>query len=373
MERFAMKIGVLTSSRADYGIYLPLLEKLKKESFFKLEIIVFGSHLYSQYGLTVDSIKSDGYETIHQIYSFANDDSEKGISFSFAETAIKFAKFWSENFYDLVFCLGDRFEMCAAVQSSIPFGVKLAHLHGGETTIGAIDNIYRHQITLASQIHFVSSETFLSRVEDIIGNKKNIFNVGSLSLDGFDKINLPEWTDVRNLFGIPDKEFILITFHPETVDPNQNKIYVKIIFETLSKLCEQFHLIITLSNADTMGSLYRTYTKKLKNLKPKNITLVENFGKYNYFSAMKAAKTLVGNTSSAILESASFGKYAVNVGKRQLGRLRSKNIFDVPFNKQLIIDAVNKIVKKGLFQGENKYFKPNTATNIIKIIKNNGL
>ena len=350
MERFAMKIGVLTSSRADYGIYLPLLEKLKKESFFKLEIIVFGSHLYSQYGLTVDSIKSDGYETIHQIYSFVNDDSEKGISFSFAETAIKFAKFWSENFYDL-----------------------LAHLHGGETTIGAIDNIYRHQITLASQIHFVSSETFLSRVEDIIGNKKNIFNVGSLSLDGFDKINLPEWTDVRNLFGIPDKEFILITFHPETVDPNQNKIYVKIIFETLSKLCEQFHLIITLSNADTMGSLYRTYTKKLKNLKPKNITLVENFGKYNYFSAMKAAKTLVGNTSSAILESASFGKYAVNVGKRQLGRLRSKNIFDVPFNKQLIIDAVNKIVKKGLFQGENKYFKPNTATNIIKIIKNNGL
>ena len=368
-----MKIAVLTSSRADYGIYLPLLQRLKTESSFILEIIAFGTHVSKNHGFTISDIVKDGYDKIHEINSLVDDDSKKGIATSYGNTILSFSDFWAIQKFDLVFCLGDRFEMSAAVQASIPFGVKLAHIHGGETTLGAIDNIYRHQITLASQIHFVASSIFYKKVSDITGDSKNIYNVGALSLDGVKKIDLPDWSDVRSLFDIPNKEFILITFHPETINSDENKNYTEIIFETLNELCKAHHLIITMANADTMGSLYRHSSRELKVKNPNNITLIENFGKYNYFAAMKASKILLGNTSSAILEASSFGKYGINVGNRQLGRLRSNNVLDVPYNKTLIISAVNKVVNQGLYTGINKYYKPNTALNIIKIITENEL
>jgi GDP/UDP-N,N'-diacetylbacillosamine 2-epimerase (hydrolysing) len=364
-----MKIGVLTSSRADYGIYLPLLSKLKNDNFFDLEIIAFGTHLSTKYSMSINEIKKDGYNIIHEISSFVDDDSEKGIVISYANTIAKFSKFWDVNKYNLVLCLGDRFEVNAAVQASIPFGVNFAHLHGGETTLGAIDNVYRHQISLVSQIHFVASKQFFDKVREITGKSENIYNVGALSLDGIKDLELPKWSDVRNIYNIPDKEFILITFHPETINPNKNQVYIKIISEVLTKLTKNFHLVICLANADTNGSFYRESSRRLKNKYPEKISLVENFGKYNYFAAMKASKVLLGNSSSAILEAASFGKYAVNVGRRQLGRLRSNNIIDVPYNTLQIINSLKKI--KNFFKEENKYYRPNSALNIIKILKEN--
>lgn len=368
-----MKIGILTSSRADFGIYLPLLNKIKENDFFILEIIAFGTHFSKVHGLTINEIENDHFNAIHKINSLVSDDTEQGIAISYGNTVLEFSKFWRNNKYDLVFCLGDRFEMSAAVQASIPFGVLLAHLHGGETTLGAIDNIYRHQITLASKIHFVATDYFLNKVKDIIGTSKGVYNVGALSLDGMKELKLPKWSQVRTLFDLPNQEFILITFHPETINSNQNFRHITIIYETLNYLCKKHHLIITFPNADTMGSLFIKSLNDLKIKNPKNISLIKNFGKYNYFSAIKASKLLLGNTSSAIIEAASFGKYVVNVGNRQLGRLRSNNVFDVHFDKKAIINVVNRIINEGHFKGVNKYYKPNTASKIINIIKKDEL
>ena len=127
-----MKIGVLTSSRADYGIYKPLLNNLKNDDFFQLEIISFGAHLSDYFGFTISEIITDGYDVIHQICQIGNDDSQKGIVQSYGTTLLKFSDFWNKNKYDLVLCLGDRYEMSAAVQASIPFNVILAHIHGGK-------------------------------------------------------------------------------------------------------------------------------------------------------------------------------------------------------------------------------------------------
>ena len=144
-----MRIGVLTSSRADFGIYLPLLNLIKLDTFFKLEIIAFGTHLSQLHGYTVHEIEENGFDHIQKIPSLISNDSESSISSSYGLTVLKFADFWHNNKYDLVFCLGDRFEMSAAVQAGIPFGINYAHIHGGETTLGAIDNVYRHQISIA--------------------------------------------------------------------------------------------------------------------------------------------------------------------------------------------------------------------------------
>lgn len=364
-----MKIGVLTSSRADYGIYLPLLEKLKSDTFFSLEIIAFGTHLSKSHGYTITDIKKDGYEAIHEISSLISNDNEEAIATSYGLTVLKFADFWALNNYDLLFCLGDRFEMSAAVQAAIPFGYKLAHLYGGDTTLGAIDNVYRHQITLASLFHFTGTDEAKEKVISLIGESKNIYDVGSLSLDTILSFSIIEKDQFYKTFGIADQEYALVTFHPETVSSQDNYSYARIMKNALKKISEKIFIVITMPNADTLGSIFREEIYALKNENPDNILLIENFGKTNYFSAMHYAKLLIGNTSSGIVEAASFGKYVVNVGDRQKGRSQSKNIFNCPFDEDKMLMATQEAMNHTRYEGENIYYKEDVANTIIKVIK----
>jgi GDP/UDP-N,N'-diacetylbacillosamine 2-epimerase (hydrolysing) len=364
-----MKIGVLTSSRSDYGIYLPLLRKIKDDNFFELEIIAFGTHLSKIHGFTINEIEKDHYKKIHSISSFISNDDQQAISTSYALTALKFADFWKYNNFDLVLCLGDRFEMCAAVQAAIPFNVKFAHIHGGETTLGAIDNIYRHQISLSSILHFSASNFFTERIIQIVGNKANVITVGSLSLDEIEQYQPISKSEFYSKFNLPNKDFALITFNPETVNLNMNEKFAGIMRKALSSIVSKLFLVITMPNADTMGSLYRKEITRLKSEFPEKVLCIENFGKENYFTAMYYAKLLIGNTSSGIIEAASFGKYVVNVGDRQKGRMQSGNVINTPFNEQEIVAAVNKTLDTGMYKGDNNYFQKNSADLIIKKIK----
>jgi len=364
-----MRIGILTSSRADYGIYLPLLQKMKNDDFFDMEIIAFGTHLSKFHGYTLNDIENDNYTIIHKVASLISNDDEQAIATSYALTTLKFADFWTINKYDLVFCLGDRYEMSAAIQAGIPFGVKFAHIHGGETTLGAIDNIYRHQITLASLLHFSSSEAYSKKVGNLIGTDKNIFTVGALSLDEMNSFEPIEKHIFYSKFNLPSDEFALVTFHPETVAISENSLYADEMKKALSEMSKSLNLVITMPNADTLGSVYRKKIEELKIENPNNVVLIENFGKINYFSAMYYSKMLIGNTSSGIIEAASFGKYVCNVGDRQKGRIQSENIFDTKFTSKEIVLKFNKMMSLDVFSGENIYYKDGAADNIVKIVK----
>jgi GDP/UDP-N,N'-diacetylbacillosamine 2-epimerase (hydrolysing) len=364
-----MKIGVLTSSRADYGIYLPLLSKLKNDSFFNLEIIAFGTHLSNSHGFTILDIEILGFSKVHKISSLLSNDDKQSIATSYGLTTIKFAEFWNTNKFDLVFCLGDRFEMSAAVQSGIPFGIKFAHFHGGETTLGAIDNIYRHQITIASTIHFIATNQNFSKIAELTGSNHEIYNIGSLSLDGIENFKPIEKTIFFNKFNLPKEKFALITFHPETISTELNRSFAIEMRKSLEELTNNMFLIITMPNADTMGSIYRSEIDVLKKKFPNRVLCVENFGKENYFTAIYYSKLLIGNTSSGIIEAASFRKYVVNVGSRQEGRLQSKNVFNTIFQKEAILETVYKVIKFDEFEGENIYYQKDASSNVIKILK----
>jgi GDP/UDP-N,N'-diacetylbacillosamine 2-epimerase (hydrolysing) len=364
-----MRIGILTSSRADYGIYHALLQKMKSDAFFEIEIIAFGTHLSKSHGYTVKDIEKDGYTCIHNISSLISNDDEQSIASSYGLTVLKFADFWASHTYDLVFCLGDRFEMSAAVQAGIPFGVKFAHIHGGETTLGAIDNVYRHQITLAAKLHFTSTDVFREKVIDLIGSSDDVYSVGSLSLNDI-KTFVPIVKEAFfEKFSIPNEEFALVTFHPETISVQENVQYAQAMKSALATISKKIFVIITMPNADTQGSVYREVIEELKKEFPDQFLLIENFGKVNYFSAMHYAKILIGNTSSGILEAASFGKYVVNVGDRQKGRVQSDNILNCEFDETAMIVAVDKSLSFENYNGENVYFKQGVADNIIKIVK----
>lgn len=257
-----MKIGLLTSSRADFGVYYPLAKELLKDSYFKLEIIAFGTHLSEQYGYTLKEIEKQGFEVTHKINTMPKGDTPYYISNSISYTIKEFSKFWNENRFDLVITLGDRFEMFAAVTAGSPFNVKFAHIHAGETTLGAIDNAYRHGISLMSEYLFVSTEDYKKRAIEINQQHDKVFNVGALSIDNLISQDFFSIDEIKKKFNINIvKPTILSTFHPETIALENNKRYIKELIAAFKELQIKYKLLITMPNADTMGLLIR---KKLE-------------------------------------------------------------------------------------------------------------
>ncbi len=367
-----MKIGVLTSSRADFGIYLPLLLKLKIDPFFELEIIAFGTHLDENFGYTLNEILDNGFIPKHKIFVPSEGDTPKAVSDSIASYIKYFSKFWLENSnnFDFVMCLGDRFEMFAAVISGIPFGIKYIHLHGGETTLGAIDDIFRHSITLASKIHFTATDQFSERVKMLLNSSENVYTVGSLSLDELSESHLLSENEFYDKWGVDlRKPTILVTVHPETVSFFDTESHANILASIVKEYSRKFQILITMPNADTYGKIIRNVIID-KLVGEDYIFVFENLGKQSYFSAMKYCSFLIGNTSSGIIEAASFNKYVVNLGDRQKGRLSSNNVINSKFELSEVRDSVEKIIKnKFVYEGPNLYFKSNVAITILNILK----
>jgi GDP/UDP-N,N'-diacetylbacillosamine 2-epimerase (hydrolysing) len=365
------RIAVLTSSRADYGIYMPLLKSLKNDPFFGVTIIAFGTHLSPFHGYTLNQILSDGFEVPYQIESMVSGDSCNAVSTTMALTSLKFSDFWKQhqNDFDLVFCCGDRYEMFAAVVAGIPFGIKYAHLHGGEKTVGAIDHIFRHSITLASKYHFVSCEAHASRVSQLIESEKNIFNVGALSLDNITTLPLLSKEEFYDRFAVDlNKPTILVTVHPETISPVVNATHAEELAKTLLEL-KNYQVLISLPNADTDGSVIRGRFLQLPAESENRISCHENLGSQAYFTAMKYCAFLLGNTSSGIIEAASFQKWVINLGDRQKGRQQSGNTINIPFKQELFHQAIKKIEQSPDYTGTNIYYKENVAVRICSILK----
>ncbi len=363
-----MKIGILTSSRADYGIYKPLLKALHADPFFEVHMIVFGSHLTPAFGMTVDEIEADGYTIDHRVDAMPKDDSPEGISAAIGKIIQKFSEIWQVSNFDLVFALGDRFEMFAAVVSGLPFNIRFAHIHGGETTKGAIDDAFRHSISLMSSLHFASTVPYKQRIAQIIGREKNIYNTGALGMDYIKSVALlskEEFTDKYNIdLSLPT---ILSTIHPETVSYRQNEGFIDAYVEAM-KAALEFQVVITMPNADTSGKIIREKLQMLATDRP-GIFLIENFGSKDYLSCMKYCEMLIGNTSSGFYDASFFPKWVINLGDRQSGRIRTPNILDVPFKVESILEAITTVYGKQLPVFDPVYGDGHAAEKIVKILK----
>jgi len=363
-----MKIGILTSSRADYGIYRPLLQALAADPIFDMHILAFGTHLSEQYGYTIHHIESDGYHISARFDTSPSGDTPLDISLSMGKTINAFAQIWTEQEYDIVFALGDRYEMFAAVSSSIPFNICIAHLHGGEITLGAIDNALRHSITSIAQYHFTAAEPYNQRVIEIKGDDSNIHNVGALSIDNIKTLSLLSIKEIKAKYDIDlSIPTILVTVHPETIHPKNNNVHIIEFINALKELIK-YQLIITMPNADTMGLYIREQLEIFIDQTP-NAIRVENFGSLAYLSCMNHCRMLLGNSSSGFIEAKGLYKPVVNVGNRQKGRLITDNIFSASFNKEDIIEKISEAETYKPSANKNIYGEGNTAYKIISILK----
>lgn len=370
MGRRDLNVAILTSSRADYSIWLPLLRAFKSGTNHRVEIIAFGTHLSQQHGYTIEAILDDGFDVPHRMDTLPQGDSPEDLAIAMGKTMQVFASFWKTNGnrFDAVLCLGDRYEMFAAVASALPFGICFAHVHGGETTLGAIDDAFRHSITHMSNIHFVSSEIYAKRVSELKGSVDRIYTVGALGLDNVRSLTL--WTSeemkkYRNI--LCDNNTILCTFHPETVHAGRNEQLAKELIGAMLDL-KDYRVLMTLPNADTHGNLLRNmFIDALGGLE--RVQLVENLGTIGYMSAMHNCAFILGNSSSGIAEAASFGKHVIDLGDRQKGRAHGLNVLHVPVQRDAILAAVKDVAARGKWKGGNIFDLGGAAEKIIHALE----
>lgn len=362
-----MEIAVLTSSRADFGFYRPLLNLIDKKKDVHTNLVVFGTHLSKMHGYTIADIKDSGYIVFKEIHVIPKGDTPADIAKTIGNAHLKFADFWSDNHFDLILCLGDRYEMFAAISASIPFNIPIAHISGGEETLGAIDNVYRHSLSVMAKFHFTNTQKNAERVKQITGSTKNIYHTGSLAIDNVNDTKLYNSNEFKELFNFELNEpFILFTFHPETVDYEMNKEYAQVIENLLIDV--KYNVLVTMPNADTMGGVIREALHRAAD-KNKNICLIESLGSKGYYTALKNSILVLGNSSSGIVEAASFSRYVINIGNRQLGREVGDNVINCKIDEKEISIAIEEVQKLPRLDNKNIYGDGNASIKIYEVLK----
>lgn len=340
--RNKLKICVVTGTRADYGIYVPLLEALRNIDDYELGLLVTGMHLSPNYGNTVNEIIEDGYPVIDKVDILLQNSSHGNMSRSVGMGILGMTSAFERYNPDLVFVLGDRGEMLAAAISASHLNIPVAHLHGGEVS-GSIDESVRHAITKFSHIHFPSTELSAERITKMGERPEYVFPVGALRIDTILNTALPSFSDLKDKYQLAiNDEFYLMVFHPVTTDSMPVGVQVENVLEALLEKGRDIVCILPNSDAGTeeIMNVYERYSQE------ERITYIKNFQQLDYLTVLKHCYAMVGNSSSGILEAASFQKAVINIGSRQTGREKSKNVIDVEPTKAGIKETLNRIEEK---------------------------
>lgn len=364
-----MRITVLTSSRADFGIQLPLLRALHGDPYFELHLIAFGSHGDKRFGHTLDEVCASGFMPSVSLPPVLGDDDAAGIALAMGRTMEQFSKVWCDHDTDMIIALGDRYEMFAAVVAALPFGIPVVHLHGGETTLGAIDNALRHSITHMATLHFACAEPYRQRVQQLTGSPDNVYNTGALSIDNLRSMQLLSLEDIKARFGLDlSQPTVLVTYHPQTAGHSDERAEWITLTSTLNIIGERYRVLVTLPNADTHGLRLRDKWKAFLKDAPFAVA-VDSLGAEGYLSCMKHCAFMLGNSSSGYVEASFFPKHVIDVGERQTGRIVTPNIHRCPMNADAILEAVNAIGAQPTVMPTGTYGEGNAAQRMVQVLK----
>lgn len=364
-------IGIITVGRSDYGIYRSVLCQIRKEADLNLHLIVAGMHLLKKYGLTVEEIKRDGFPIAETVSLLLEKDTPAGIAESSGAAVQAFAQCYTRFRPDILLLLGDRFEMHAAALAALPFKIPVAHIHGGELTLGATDNACRHSITMLSHLHFVATEVYQKRVLQLGEEPWRVHCTGAPALDcleNFEPLGLSALA--RKLVSPLKEKPILVTFHPVTLEYENTPWQIDQLLEALENF--DYPIVFTGTNADTSNSVI---WKKIQSFISSHPTaqLVTNFGPDFYFNMLANTKVMVGNSSSGLIEAPSFALPVVNIGTRQTGRVRAKNVIDVGYRTEEIAGGIQKALspkfRDSLKGMKNPHGDGKASERIVKVLK----
>jgi UDP-hydrolysing UDP-N-acetyl-D-glucosamine 2-epimerase len=333
------KICVVTGSRADYGLLYWLLKEIQTDERVKLQLVVTGAHLVPEVGMTVEAIEADGFKPDAKVDMLLSSGSTVGVAKSVGIGVIGFADVLNRLAPDLLVILGDRFEILAAAQAAMIARIPIAHIHGGELTEGAIDDVIRHSLTKMSHLHFVTADSYRERVIQLGEVPERVWNFGAPGLEAFRRTTMLSRNELSHSLGFDLRDpYFLVTYHPETLSM-MNREATDALFRALAEFPEH-RVIVTGVNSDPDNHLVRDAINAFLAANNGMVYFVENLGQQRYLSALKYAAVVVGNSSSGLIEAPSAGVPTVNIGQRQRGRIKVSSVIDASENTDSIVNAI---------------------------------
>lgn len=341
------RIAVITGTRAEYGLLSWLMKEIQADPELDLQLIVTGAHLSPEFGLTWSEIEADGFSLDARVEMLLSGDSPVAVTKSLGLGIIGFADALDRLKPHMLVILGDRYEMLGAAAAASFAGVPVAHIHGGEITLGAYDDAFRHAITKMSSLHFVAREEYRRRVIQMGESPETVFTVGPACADALLRQPLPTREELESSLGISlEDPLLLVTYHPETRSPVPSD---RQIIELLAALGEipEVTVIFTGANADTDGRIINQRAAEFCEACPEKRIFVQSLGRKRYWGALAVAGAVVGNSSSGILEAPLLGTPVVNIGRRQEGRIRDPLVLDCPCGRDAIAASVRQALSSG--------------------------
>jgi UDP-hydrolysing UDP-N-acetyl-D-glucosamine 2-epimerase len=337
----------VTGSRADYGLLRELMILVNADPQFKSHIIVTGAHLSSLHGQSVNIVEKDDLGIIHRVDLEITSDSPAEISQAIGKGIIKSTEVLNQIRPDLIVLLGDRYELWSVAIPASILNIPLCHLHGGESTEGAIDEVIRHSLTKMSHLHFCSHEKYRERIIKMGEPPHRVFNVGALGIDRIARMKFLSNEEISIRIGTSlGKMNVLCTFHPVTTDKTVSDSETDQFFLALESYVKKnvgVKIFVSLPNADMFSNYIREKWHTLRPLYPENIFLFANLGDELYLSLMNASQVVIGNSSSGVLEAPYFKKGVIDIGNRQKGRLTSEHVIHVKATLNEILTALEKL------------------------------
>ncbi len=367
------KICVVTGTRAEYGLLMPLLEQIKQAKNLELQLLVTGMHLSPEFGLTYKLIEADGYTINEKVDILLSSDTPVGISKSMGLGMIGFSESFERLQPDMVVLLGDRYETFVAATAASVARIPIAHLHGGETTEGAFDEAFRHAITKMSWLHFTSAEEYRNRVIQLGETPDRVFNVGAIGIENIRKMPLMNKSELEASLDTELKErLLLVTFHPVTLEDATSEVQFKNLLNALETI-ENATIIFTKANSDTDGRIINEMIDDYTNKHLDNTLSFVSMGQLRYLSAMKLASAVIGNSSSGIIEAPSFKIPTVNIGDRQKGRMQAQSVINCEPQEESIKEAISLALsdsfKSSIQLMSNPYGDGRVSDKIMEVIQ----
>ena len=367
------KICIFTGGRAEYGLLKPLLTELKSNKNIELQMLVSGMHLSPEFGLTYQLIEQDGFICNEKVEMLLSSDTPIATSKSMGLGMIGFSEALSRLQPDILVTLGDRYENMAVVTTAWVCRIPVAHIQGGEKTLGAIDDQFRHCITKMSRLHFVTTEEYRKRVVQLGEHPDRVFDVGALNVDALKKIEKLSKRQLEEAIDFKlDRKTALVTFHPVTLEKNTAGKNFQQLLDAIDAI-DDLKIIFTKTLADTDGRIINEMIDDYVAANSHKAIAFTSMGQLRYISALKYVDVVAGNSSSGVIETPSFKVPTLNIGKREEGRIMADNVIcveqDTDAIKSALKVALSSEFKESLSDMTNPYEKPGTSKNIAEILE----
>ena len=366
-------ICVVTGSRAEYGLLVPILERIQSSSCLELQLIVTGMHLSSEYGSTYQQIERDGFIPAKKVDMLLRGNSPVSIGRSIGVGVIGFADAFAELKPDLVVVLGDRFELLSVASASLVANIPIAHIHGGEVTEGAYDDSIRHALTKMSSLHFVSCEAHRRRVLQLGEDPEKVINSGAPGIEYLRRSERKTREELEAELGFKfASPSYLVTWHPVTRAEDEGMSGLINLLEVLQNR-EVGFVIFTASNADNSGDRINKILKEFVGQQLVPSCFVASLGSERYWSILHNVRAVVGNSSSGVIEAPSIPVGSINIGNRQSGRTRASSVIDCTSDLSSIQEAFDVIdsveYQQTLQSVTNPYERPSVSQTIVSALE----